>query len=171
MRTSVPKEIAMKANGRVAVGGLLILAALSVLGCSHSATNGAKEASGASSMAATGMNLMSQLGGMSGVTQLADAFGVNLAANPITSKILDAATITQTKLGLVNEIAKASGMAAPNPGADLVSTLSGKGIDAAGASAMTAALSSAADSMHLNSTAKSSLVGMFTPIVNSLIGK
>jgi hypothetical protein len=41
---------------------------------------------------------------------------VNIAKSPILSKLFDAAAITQTKLGLVNEIAKASGMAPPNPG-------------------------------------------------------
>jgi hypothetical protein len=170
MRTSVPKENAMKANGRVACGGLLILAALSVLSCTKSATTGGA-ASSSASMMSTGMNLVNALGGMDGVTKLADAFGLNLAANPITSKLLDAATIAQTKLGLVNEIAKASGMAVPNPGVDLVSTLSGKGIDASAASAMTSALSSAADAVKLAGPAKDALVGLFTPIANSLVGK
>jgi len=160
----------MKANGRVACGGLLILAALSVLSCTKSATTGGA-ASSSANMMSTGMNLVNALGGMDGVTKLADAFGLNLAANPITSKLLDAATIAQTKLGLVNEIAKASGMAAPNPGVDLVSTLSGKGIDASAASAMTSALSSAADAVKLAGPAKDSLIGLFTPIANSLVGK
>jgi len=170
MRTSVPKENAMKANGRVACCGLLILAALGVFGC-KSATTGGATTSGAANMMSSGMNLVNALGGMDGVTKLASAFGVNLAANPVTSKRLDAGTTAQTQQGLVNEIAKASGMAAPNPGVDLVSTLSGKGIDSAAASAMTSALSSAADAVKLAGPQKDALVGMFSPLVNGLVGK
>src|SRR5262245_37160322 len=178
MGPSVPKEMAMKALGRVVSAGLLtLLMVASVSGCSKSAKNAMTEsgsaaaASTGSSMAAAGMSLFQQLGGMSGVTKLAEAFGANIAANPILSKVLDAATIGQTKLGLVNEIAKASGMTAPNPGVDLLTTLSGKGLDASGVSALTNALSDAADKVHLKGPEKTAVMGLPTPITNIRAGQ
>lgn len=157
---------------------LVLLAAVIFLsGCSKSGSNAmtasgaAAAASPASSMAAGAMNLYNQLGGLQGVTQLADAFGANLSKNPVVSKLLDAASITQAKNGLVNEIAKASGMAAPIPGADLMGALSGKGLDAAGIGAVTSSLASAADQMKMNSGQKAALMGLIEPMAKTLAGQ
>jgi truncated hemoglobin YjbI len=155
---------------------LLLFALISLGGCSKSATQSASGAaaaapSGMSAAANAGMNLYNQLGGVQGVTQLASQFGVNLAANPMVAKFLDAASITQAKNGLVNEIAKASGMAAPNPGADLMGALSGKGLDAAGIGGVTQALSQAADQMKIGSTQKAALMGLIEPMAKTLAGQ
>jgi hypothetical protein len=75
------------------------------------------------------------------------------------------------KLGLVNEIAKASGMAPPNPGADLVSALSGKGLGAEGVNAVNSALSSAADQVGVAAAQKTALMSLLTPITNAVAGQ
>ena len=155
--------------------GILVVGALA--GCNKAASNAAdggaapatsSMASGAAAAASGAMTLVEQLGGMNQVVALADAFGANLSANPVIGKFLDAAAIGQTKLGLVNEIAKASGMAPPNPGADLMATLSGKGLDAEGVSALTGALSQAADQVKVGETQKAALMGLVTPMMNQL---
>lgn len=153
-----------------------LVATLGLLsGCSSTSSSTVSGAGAAADMTATakvvGSSLMDQLGGMAGVTKLVEAFGVNLAGNPAIAKFLDAAAITQTKNGLVNEIAKVSGVTPPNPGADLKATLSGKGIDAAGVDALSSSLASAADQAQLAAPAKTSLMALFTPIANSLLGK
>lgn len=168
--------MAHRSSSIVAMLAALVLAS-SVTGCSKSASNAMTEsgsgaaASAGSSMMQAGASLMQQLGGLSGVAQLADAFGANIAANPVLSKLLDAAAITQTKQGLVNEVAKASNMAPPNPGVDLLTTLSGKGLDATATSELTSALSSAADQVHLGAAQKSAVLALLAPITNSLAGK
>lgn len=163
----------MKMNVRTACLGLLFLATVaSLVGC-KSASNqmtesGAAAATQAGAMAATA-SLVDQMGGMPKVLKLADEFGENISKNSVLSKALDAATITQTKQGLVNEIAKASGLSAPNPGVDLASTLSGKGLDASGVSALTSALSGAAGAMHLNGAVTQSLMALIGPILQALL--
>jgi truncated hemoglobin YjbI len=114
--------------------------------------------------------MYSQLGGSSGVKQLVNAFGVNVSKSATLTKVFDAAAIADMQLGLTNEIAKASGMAPPNAGKDLMSTLSGKGLDAAAATELTSALSSAADQVKLPETSKAAVVGLLTPITTSLLG-
>ena len=144
---------------------------------SKSATNAMSESgtanttSAAASMATGGAALFNYLGGLPGVTRLAEAFGVNIAKSPILSKLFDAAAITQTKLGLVNEIAKASGMAPPNPGADLAATLGGRGLDSAGIDELNKALSAAADEVKVPEPQKSAVMAVMAPITNSLAGK
>jgi hypothetical protein len=173
----------MNANRRVTGGGLLILATLTCfVGCmtkgskynAETETAAEHSTSGGPPAAAAmqaGASLMNQLGGMSGVTQLADAFGANLSGNPLLSQVLDATAVSQTKMGLVNEIAKASGVAPPNPGADMFSTLSSKSLNADQVGAVTSALSSAADQVHLAGAQKSAVMGLLTPITNKLLGK
>ena len=181
---TVAKEVVMKAHGNAALAAALTLAALaSMAGCSESAKNStaqvtsktatsASSAAGAASSAmSAGASLVNQLGGMSTVTQLADAFGVNIAGNPQLSKLFDAAAITQVKDGLVNEVAKASGMTAPKGPVSLLSALSGKGLDATGVDALTSALSSAGDTIHLGSTQKAAVMALVSPILNQALGK
>src|SRR5262245_37141132 len=121
----------MNLHRNVVGNGLLLLATVASLsGCSKSATSTASGAaaaapSGMAAAANAGLGLFNQLGGLQGVTQLASQFGVNLAANPAVAKFLDAASITQAKNGLVNDIAKASGMAPPNGTDTLLGALSG----------------------------------------------
>jgi hypothetical protein len=156
--------------------GMLVLVTLAGLAsCSKSGSNamttGATAASASAGMAQTGMSLLNQLGGMAGVTQLANAFGLKIGTNPVLSKLFDGAAITQTSQGLVNEVAKASGVAPPHAGVDLFSVLSGKGLDAAGVGELTSALSSAANEAKLDAPKKASLMGLLTPITNRLLGK
>ena len=152
-----------------------LLAVLVMLaGCNKSSTNAeaSKDVtdSATSTAASMGQSLMDQIGGMEGAVKLADAFGANLAANPTLSPLLNADAITGAKQGLVNEIAKASNTPAPYAGASLQGALSGKGLTSDSVKAVTEALSSAADSMHLSPAAKSSLMGIMAPIAKGLVG-
>ncbi|HET9940136.1 MAG TPA: hypothetical protein VFR25_03450 [Candidatus Eisenbacteria bacterium] len=152
-----------------------LLAVLVILaGCNKSGTKTEASTdmagSASSTAAAMGQSLMDQLGGMEGVVKLADAFGANLAANPALSSLLNADAITGAKQGLVNEIAKASNTPAPYAGASLAGSLSGKGLTHDSVKAVTDALESAADSMHLTPATKSSLMGLMAPISKALGG-
>lgn len=118
----------------------------------------------------TSQSLMDQMGGMSGVNQLADAFAANLSSNATLTPTLNADVIQAAKQGLVNDIAKASGAAEPYPGASLLGALSGKGLSADQVNAVTSALSSAADSVNLSAPAKSSLMAMMEPVSKALMG-
>ena len=163
----------MKRNVRAASVGLLCLATVaSVMGCkssSNSMTESGAAAAAQPGAMATTKSLVDQIGGMSQVTKLAVAFGANISKNSVLSKALDAATIAQSQQGLVNEIAKASGVTPPNPGVDLASTLSGKGLDATGVSALTSALSGAAGAMHLNGAVTQTLMALISPILQALL--
>jgi len=167
----------MVSRVRVVAVCCMLASMLPLQGCSKSATNAMSESgtanttSAAASMATGGAALFNYLGGLPGVTRLAEAFGVNIAKSPILSKLFDAAAITQTKLGLVNEIAKASGMAPPNPGADLAATLGGRGLDSAGIDELNKALSAAADEVKVPEPQKSAVMAVMAPITNSLAGK
>jgi hypothetical protein len=169
---SVSEEVAMKSFEAVCAGVLLVSIAC-MTGCTKSADKAMSSGgtAAATNAMAAGMSLVDQLGGMSGVVKLADSFGAHLASNPIVAKLLDAAAITQVKNGLVNDIAKASGMAPPNPGADLMSALSGKGLDADALNGVTQALSAAADDEKVPAAQKSALMGLLTPITSALGGK
>lgn len=174
----------MNATRNAPLAALLTLAALaSLAGCSQSMKESNSEPASdppgraaSSAMAipeslTSGPSLLNQIGGMSGVTQLTDAFGVNIAADPGLSQHFDAASITQIKAGLVSAVANAGSEASPDGGAELKSALSGKVPDVATASALTSALSAAADQIHLGAAQKSALLALFTPIVNPLVGK
>ena len=154
---------------------LVLTALVMAVGCSTSGTSteastDVTDSTTPSSAAPVGQTLLDQVGGMSGANQLADAFASNLAANPTVSASLNGDAITAAKQGLVNEIAKASNVPEPNPGASLLGALSGKGLTPDGVNAVTTALSSAADSMNLSPTAKSSLMGIMAPISQALMG-
>jgi hypothetical protein len=182
-RIHVPEEVTMNATRTATLAALLTLAALvSLAGCSQSMKQSSAQptsdppsptASGTVAVPeslTSGPSLLNQLGGMTGVTQLTDAFGVNIAGDPVLSKSFDAASITPIKNGLVGAIANAGGEASTDGGAELKSALSGKVPDVATASALTSALSAAADQNHLGATQKAALLALFTPIVNRLIG-
>jgi len=113
--------------------------------------------------------LMQQIGGMARALELAEAFGAQLGANEPIGKYLDPLSIAQAKNALVNEIAKVSGFAAPHPGPDLVTVLSGRGIDAQGASALAAALSTAADQVKLGDRQKVAVMALLDPVKTSLL--
>ena len=166
----------MKFDRGVVRGTFLMLALAMLSSCSSTSSSTTSGAGAAADMAATAKvvspsSLMDQLGGIAGVTKLAQAFGVNLAANPAIAKFLDASAITQVQNGLVNEVAKASKMTPPNAGADLLGALTGKGIDAEGVNALTSSLTAAADAAQVAAPAKASLLALLAPITNSLLGK
>jgi hypothetical protein len=71
----------------------------------------------------------------------------------------------------VNEIAKASGMAAPHPGADLLGVFAGKSLGAAGSQAVTDALSSAADGLEIGGAQKTALMGLLDPVAKQIAGQ
>jgi len=149
----------------------MLFALALIVGCSKAANNATTGGAAASASAlASGMSIYNQLGGSETVKQLVGAFGVNIAKSPTLSKVFDAAAIAETQLGLTNEIAKASGLVAPNPGVDLATTLSGKGLDAAGFSALSSALGAAADELKLPKEQKNAVVGLLTPITAGLAG-
>ena len=167
----------MKASGRVACSMLFVAIALSLGGCSKSATNAMTESGKPTTSAVTsafdaGKGLFNYLGGLPGVNRLAEAFGLNISKSPLLSKLFDAAALTATKLGLVNEIAKASGLAPPNAGVpDLLTTLSGRGLDQAGVAELNQALSSAADEVKMGEPEKTAMMALVTPITNSVATK
>lgn len=158
----------MRVSFHQALCALLCVGLIAGLGCNKSST----KASTASSMTAMASEtLMQQLGGMQGATKLADTFAANLAAQPSVTKFLTPDAISVVKNGLVNEIAKASGMAAPNAGADLTQALTGKGLDATAMSAVTSSLASAADTAKVPAAPKASLMGLMDPIAKSVLGQ
>lgn len=150
------------------LGALLCCALLlGAIGCSKSSTS----TTPATSMSAMSTKtLVDQLGGMSGVTSLATSFASNLTNSPAVTKFLNPEAISNAKLGLMNEIAKVSNMAPPNPGVDLKQVLSGKGMDAEGVGALTNALSSAADAQKLDATQKTAVLALMDPISKSVLG-
>lgn len=165
----------MKINHAFPTSTRRLLVLLVVLvGCSSSGTGtetSTDVTGSASSAAATmGQSLMDQVGGVSGANKLADAFGANLASNTTLSAALNTDAINGAKQGLVNEIAKASGTAEPYAGASLLGSLSGKGLTADSVSAITSALSSAADSMNLPPATKTSLLAIMEPVSKALVG-
>ncbi|MGH7680672.1 MAG: hypothetical protein ACRENN_01640 [Candidatus Eiseniibacteriota bacterium] len=150
------------------LGAFLCIGLVAGLGCNKSSTN----ASSASSMTAmASQTLMQQMGGMEGANKLADSFAANLSKQPSVTKFLNPDAITGVKNGLVNEIAKASGMAAPNPGADLKSALMGKGLDASAMSSIESSLASAADAVKVPAASKASLMGLMDPVTKSVLGQ
>jgi hypothetical protein len=170
-RTSVLKEIMMKANGRAVSFCIFILAAVFV-GCGKSnvAPGTSGVAAGASTALQSGASVVNQLGGMSNVLALADSFGLHISKHSVVGQARGAAGIASTKEGFVNEIAKASGMKPPTD-TDLFSTLKDNGIDEpAEVDALTAALSAAADEMKLTGPVKTAVLGVLTPITSKLVG-
>jgi hypothetical protein len=78
--------------------------------------------------------------------------------------------IDQTKKGLVNEIAKTGGVAPPNPGVDLFSTLANRKLDAAAVNGLTQALSSATKSLNFTPTPQNAVRVVLAPITSKLLG-
>lgn len=158
----------MRVSLHRALGAVLCLGLVAGLGCNKSSTN----ASTSSSMTAmASQTLMQQLGGMEGANKLADSFAGNLSKNAAVTKYLNPDAIASVSKGLVNEVAKASGMAAPNPGADMTQALMGKGLDASAMSAVTASLASAADAVKVPAESKASLMGLMDPVSKSVLGQ
>ena len=151
-----------------ALGAFLCLGLVAGLGCNKSST---KTSSESSMTAMASQTLMQQLGGVDGVNKLADSFAGNLSKNPAVTKYLNPDAIAGVSKGLVNEVAKASGMAAPNPGADLTQALMGKGLDASAMNAVTSSLASAADQVKVPASSKASLLGLMDPVSKSVLGQ
>lgn len=147
---------------------VLVLAAAAA-----AASAGCESASVASAPAtavSAGKSLVDQLGGLSKVSSLADAFGTNLSQNPAVSKFLNPASIDMAKKGLVNQVATTSGMDAPNPGSSLLGAFSGKGLDKQGVTGITDSLSKAADSVNFNALQKESILNLMQPVTKALLG-
>ena len=126
--------------------------------CSNS--GGAKEVGG---------SLYQQVGGSSGLTNLANQFGANISANPQLTSIIDAVTISALKSGLTNDVMKASGMQ-PLSSESLSSALQGKSLDATGFNALSNALAEAGSATGLDSGTISSLTALLKPVSQSMLG-
>ena len=159
----------MNAMRRIATAAVLLRVSASVFGCASS-----KSMSSAAGAAPSAVNpaasLLTSLGGMNGVQQLANVFGANLASNPAVTKYLDAAGIEGAKGGLMNSILSASGQAVPSGSQNLLSALSGKGLDAAAVNGVSDALSAAGKTQNLGAAEQSALASLMTPVTQSLLG-
>jgi hypothetical protein len=141
-------------------GQLLLSVALvaSLWSCSNS--GGAKE---------VGSTLYQQVGGSSGLANLANQFGANISANPQLTAVIDAVTLSALKSGLTNDVMKASGMQPAGP-ETLASALQGKSLDASGLNALSNALAEAGSSVGLDSGTISSLTALLKPAGQSMMG-
>lgn len=151
----------------------LVLSSLS-LGCAGSkeATSaGSTSSMGASALAAASgaAGLYKSLGGSAGVTALSSAFGANLAKNATVTKFLSAADLVTAQDGLTNSIAKLAGAPTVGSGADLLSALSGKGLDAAAISGVGQALNDAAATQGLKPEQQAALTTLWEPVGKSLM--
>ena len=155
------------------LSALFSIALVATVGCSKSTTNttaasGTTAATG--STATASQTLMEQLGGLNSVNLLADTFASNLSQQPAVTKFLNPEAIAVVKAGLVNEVAKVSGAAPPNPGADLKQALSGKGLDAEAAAAISGSLQAAAATQKLGDAPTTALMTLIDPIAKSAVG-
>lgn len=156
-------------------GMILLGAAALVAGCSESADPPTADVTRTPPVAAqpsadpSPMSLISQLGGLTRVSQLADAFGANIAEDATLSQSFDAAGITQIKNGLINEVAKASDMPPPNGDADLLAVLSGRSLDANAVGALNSALTSAANRIAMSPAQTSAVTSLIAPIFAKLV--
>ena len=135
------------------LGAVLVLLA-GLTGCSSGGGNTAT---------AVNKSLYSSLGGMDGVTKLANQFGANIASNPALNSMLDAVAIGEVKTGLTNDIMSASKMTPPSA-TTLESALAGKNIGAEGLAALSNSLTEAGKSMSLDATTMSALSGLLKPL-------
>ena len=139
-----------------------IIASVS-LGCSSkSVATGASAVTSASS-------LWSSLGGSTGVTSLANAFGQKISINPAVTKFLDSAAIDGAKNGLMNSIAAAAGQAMPAGSTDLLGALQGKGLDAMAVKGVGDGLTAAAKDMNLKSDQIAALGTLMAPVSKALL--
>ena len=158
---------------------LTLLVSIFALGCASGGGSSSTPASGStskppSSGMATAMagaaSLWNSLGGGPGVNALANAFGVNLAANPVVAAVLGVGGIDAAKTGLVNTIAKAAGQPVAAGAPDLLGALSGKGLNAEAVSGVATSLMTAATSQGLKPDQIAALTSLWTPIGKSLLG-
>jgi hypothetical protein len=141
------------------LGAVLVLLA-GLTGCSSGGGNTAT---------AVNKSLYSGLGGMDGVTKLANQFGANIASNPALNSILDAVAIGEVKTGLTNDIMAASKMTPPSA-TTLESALAGKNIGAEGLAALSNSLTEAGKSMSLDASTMSALSDLLKPLSKSVLG-
>jgi hypothetical protein len=117
----------------------------------------------------SGASLFNQLGGLEQVTKLASNYGSKLLADSRVSKFLGEQAVTSVSNGLVNEIAKASGMKPPIAGDNLYDTLKDAQLDRTAVGALTENLEKTATEANLGSEAKTGLMAVMTPITNKLL--
>jgi ABC-type glycerol-3-phosphate transport system substrate-binding protein len=113
--------------------------------------------------------LYQQLGGATGVTQLANQFGANIESNPALNTVIDATVIGEVKTGLANDVMSASGMTPTSP-TTIATALAGKNLSAEGLTALSNSLTDAGRSMNLEPATMNSLTGLLKPLSKSLTG-
>ena len=140
----------------------VVIAGASVSCSSKSVATGAAAVTGAS-------GLWNSLGGSTGVTSLANAFGQKISINPAVTKFLDTAAIQGVQNGLINSIAAAAGQAMPAGTTDLLGALTGKGLDAAAVKGLGDGLNAAAKQQKLKPDQITALTGLMQPISKALL--
>ena len=159
----------MNALRRIAAAVALLAVSAFLSGCSGSKAVSSAASAGSSAVNSTA-GLFKSLGGAGGVQKLADSFGANLAGNPAVTKYLDPAGIDAAKGGLTNSILSGAGQPVPSGSQDLLSSLSGKGLDPAAVSGVGDALTSAGKAQNLGTADQAALASLMTPVSKSLLG-
>lgn len=142
----------------MALVALAVALVLSSVGCA------------ASNSMSSAMGLWQGMGGAPGVQNLANGFGTKLAANPAVTKFLNSSAIEGAKSGLYNTIAKSAGISLPGGSADLLSSLSGKGLDAGAVKGISDGLMAAGKDQKLDESQLKTLGGIFEPVSKGLGG-
>jgi hypothetical protein len=140
----------------------VVIAGASVGCSSKSVATGTAAVTGASS-------LWNSLGGSTGVTGLANAFGQKISINPAITKFLDTASIQGVQNGLINSIAAAAGQSMPAGTTDLLGALQGKGLDAAAVKGLGDGLTAAAKDQKLSGEQIAALGTLMAPVSKALL--
>ncbi len=114
-----------------------------------------------------GGGLWGSMGGVTGVSALANGFATNLAGNAAASKALGSDGITAAKNGLYNSVAKMGGYG-PEKGTDLLGALKGKKLDAAAVDGIGSSLSAAGKDRGLNAEQTAGLTALWEPVGKGL---
>lgn len=114
-----------------------------------------------------GGGLWGSLGGVTGVSALANGFASKLGENAAASKALGSDGISAAKNGLYNSVAKMGGYGVEK-GTDLLGALKGKKLDAAAVDGIGSSLSAAAKDRGLNAEQTAGLTALWEPAAKSL---
>ena len=141
-----------------------VLLAAPLAGCtSNSATSGMAAAT------AQAGGLYTALGGSAGVTALANSFGARLKVHPAVTKFLDTAAIDGVQAGLINSLSVLGGVTPPAGSTDLLTALSGKGLDKAAVDGVNQSLVAAAQENNVGSAQIAGLQAFMKPISDALL--
>lgn len=119
-------------------------------------------AAGAASSQLAG--LYSSLGGAEGVSALANTFGAKMALNPNITKFLDPTAISGVQNGLVNSLSSLAGIAPPAGSIDLLTSLSGKGLNKEAVDGVNGALLDAGKERGLGDKEMQGLKAVMDPV-------